>query len=150
MMGFDARRRAISALTGVVLLSIFTSCSSTPSATTAREIINSRIERQSKGRIRLVSLQKTNGQMGEIFGVKVYQLSYKGEIEFLEECFWVKGMDAAAGLGPVSFRTVTRQEGLRDRLGALDNRRLMQKGARSEISGEITFEKTEKGWIQSR
>jgi hypothetical protein len=150
MMGLEVKRDAI-VVSGAALLLLFaTSCSPTPSVANAKEIINGRIERQSKGRIMLVSFQKTNGQMGEIFGVKVYQLSYKGEIEFLEECFWVKGMDAAAGLGPVSFRTVTRQEGLRNRLGALDNRRLMQKGARSEISGQITFEKTEKGWVQSR
>lgn len=144
------RRIAAITLGMAVLMMFVASCSSTPSAASAKEIINGRIERQSKGRIRIVSFQKTNGQMGEVFGVEIYQLSYKGEIEFLEECFWVKGMESGMGLGPASFRTVTRQEGLRDRLGALDNRRLMQKGVKSEISGQLTFEKTEKGWVQSR
>jgi hypothetical protein len=128
----------------------FASCSSTPSSANAKEIINSRIERQSKGRIKLVNFQKTNGQMGEIFGVKVYQLSYKGEIEFLEDCFWVKGMDSAVGIGSVNFRTTTVHEGLRNPLGAMNNRTMMKKGARSKISGQLTFEKTEKGWAQSR
>jgi hypothetical protein len=150
MMGLEAKRDVIAVLGAALVLLFAASCSTTPSATTAKEIINGRIERQSNGRIKLISLQKTNGQMGELFGVKIYQLSYRGEIEFLEECFWVKGMDSAAGIGPANFRTTTVREGLRDPLGALNNRVMMKKGERSEISGVLSFEKTEKGWVQSR
>jgi len=127
-------------------------CSSVPSSDDAKGIIQERINKESEGRIKLVSFQKTNGQEAELFGVKVYQLNYQGEIEFLEDCKWEKGM--AVNLGEVHYRTVKAKPGAKDFWQNWDDqmhgRQIMKKGHKEKISGYVVFEKTEKGWVPSR
>ena len=126
-------------------------CSSVPSSDDAKGIIQERINKESEGRIKLVSFQKTNGQEGELLGVKIYQLSYQGEIEFLEDCKWEKGM--AVNLGEVHYRTVKVKPGAKDFWQNWDDqmhgRQIVKKGHKEKISGNVVFEKTEKGWVLS-
>ena len=62
---------------------VISGCSWPPSASDGGQAIEDRIKRDSGGRIRLVQFRKTNGQLAEVMGVKVYTLEYETEIEFL-------------------------------------------------------------------
>jgi predicted nucleic acid-binding Zn ribbon protein len=139
----------------VVLLAVIagiaywsTSRSSLPSADDLQRIIQEQINKESQGRIKLISFQKTNAQEGELHGVKLYNIEYQIEIEFTENCKWVMGHEAMLG-GPPQFRTSKpKSQGFWDEwTDNLNNPgKLVKKGHKERISGSLTFEKTEKGW----
>ena len=132
----------------VVTVFVFAGCSATPSADDAQRIIQEQINKESQGRIKLVSFQKTNAQEGELHGVKLYNIEYQIEIEFTENCKWVMGHEAMLG-GPPQFRTSKpKSQGFWDEwTDNLNNPgKLVKKGHKERISGSLTFEKTEKGW----
>lgn len=128
---------------------ILTGCSSAPSASKGEQAIQDRISQESEGRIRLTEFQKTNGQQGEVMGVKVYGLEFDAQIEFTEDCKWITGMFGQQ----LSFRTskavAQKQSGFtwdkfRD---AADNPgSIVSKGQDIKVSGVVRFVKKEKGW----
>ena len=134
------------------ICAVLSGCSGPPSASEGRQAIEGRIKGQSEGRIRLVKFQKTNGQLAEVMGVKVYTLEYETEMEFLEACKWnIRAINGMIMDDELSFRTTKAQ----DRpLGALAQ--LMEsttnpgtevsKRPRFKVVGAIRFEKKEKGW----
>jgi hypothetical protein len=98
----------------ICLLS-FSACSSLPSEANGRE----RLEREGAKTdgwhsFSVESFQKTNGQEGEVFGVKVYKMEFVAKIKCERD-------------GPQC-----------------------QKGQVSTVTGSVTFEKTEQGWIAKK
>jgi len=122
--------------------------SSLPSTDDIQRIVKEEIDKDSQGRIKLVSFQKTNAQKGELLGVKLYNFAYQIEIEFTEDCKWVMGHGAMLGGSP-QFKTSKPKskdfwEEWTDNLNSPG--KLVKKGQKERLSGSITFEKTEKGW----
>lgn len=125
--------------TMTMLLAVLVGCSSTPSDSDGKKIVADTIQQQSKGLIKLVNFNKTNGQSGEVMGVKLYSMEYEGEIEFLENCYW------GGFLG--GFEAVKPQPGYWGEFGnRMGGRTPVKKGQHEKIKGKIQFEKTEKGW----
>lgn len=84
--------RRLSLVFVILLISIsllpMLGCSSGPSSSAAEALLQERINNQSKGRIKLISFSKTNGQEATPMGVPSYKFDYEAEIEFLDECRW--------------------------------------------------------------
>jgi general secretion pathway protein G len=126
------------------LLSIcawLTGCSSSPSARDGERAIQDHIKNESEGRIKLVGFEKTNGQLGEIFGVKVYGMDFAADIEFLEDCKWVEASFQTSKLTPLP------QNSLSQLFDTLQNPgKPVSKGQRTQLSGVVHFVKKENGW----
>jgi hypothetical protein len=122
-----------------ILLAFLVGCSSTPSASDGKKVLADTIHQQSKGLIKLVSFNKTNGQSAEVMGTKQYSMEYDAEIEFLEDCYWggfLGGFEAIKP-NPGAFGEIANLMG---------GKRPAKKGQHEKIKGKIQFEKTEKGW----
>lgn len=115
-------------------------CSSTPSESDAKKILETKIVEQSRGLIKLVNFTKTNAQFGEKEGVKIYTLEYEATIEFLEDGSWLhRTYGVVPGIG--FFRVIQHKPYGRER-----EKKSVKAGQRESITGEIKFEKMEKGW----
>jgi len=134
--------RTFFALCAAALLA---ACSGPPSESDGRSALESKVQAQSNGLIKVASFQKTNGVAREFGGVKAYELDYTAEIEFTDDCMW-------GGGGPFgwdgSFEAARGQP-----RGALDSfnpkyfgKQAAKKGQRQKVTGKFAFEKTERGW----
>jgi hypothetical protein len=122
------------AILGVTLLA---GCSSTPSASEGRDVLEKQIQEQSKGMIKLLDFRKTDGQAGELMGVRVYAMDFEAEVEFQEDCYWG---------GPFGgFEVMTGEPGPFNAFMFMGKRKA-RAGERATISGKLQFQKTEKGW----
>lgn len=123
-------------------------CSDTPSESDARQKLESKIQQQSNGLIKLVSFQKTDGQMQEMMGMKAYEMSYAGEVEFLEDCLWSGGNNLSGWDGSFYAQRgqAAPQGGLQDFFNLSQGRKPAKKGDHFRFTGHIDFEKTERGW----
>src|ERR1035441_2985112 len=134
------------------ICAVFSGCSGSPSVSEGSQAVEDRIKGQSEGRIRLVQFRKTNGQLAEVMGVKVYTLEYETEIEFLEACKWNIITFAGAIMDDeLSFRTTKAPDKPLSELAQLAESATnpgtdVSKGQRFKIVGAIRFEKKEKGW----
>jgi hypothetical protein len=112
-------------------------CSSTPSASEGREVLEKQIENQSKGVIKLLTFRKTDGQEGELMGVRLYAMDFQADIEFNQDCYWG---------GPFGgFEVMTGEPGPFNAFMFMGKRKA-RAGERFTISGKLQFQKTEKGW----
>jgi TPR repeat protein len=138
------------ALAGLALFVILRyAISGTPSANDGERAVQDRIKQEAQGRITLAKFQKTNGQEGELLGVKMYGLEFEAEIEFTEDCKWITGFMGSQ----LSFRTSKliaqpssgfswqkfSDDGLNPGVP-------VQKGQKMQVSGVIRFQKKENGW----
>src|ERR1035441_220687 len=134
------------------ICAVFSGCSGSPSVSEGSQAVEDRIKGQSEGRIRLVQFRKTNGQLAEVMGVKVYTLEYETEIEFLEACKWNIITFAGAIMDDeLSFRTTKSPDKPLSELAQLAESATnpgtaVSKGQRFRLVGAIRFEKKEKGW----
>ncbi len=120
-----------------VTATVFSGCSSVPSSSDAQRILENQIIMQSKGVIKLIGFTQTNAQKGDVMGTKIYSLEYQAEIEFTADCYWG---------GPFGgFEVMTGEPSLFNAFRYQGKKRAKQ-GQRKAISGELVFEKTEKGW----
>jgi hypothetical protein len=110
---------------------------SLPSESFGKQILDSEIQRQSQGLLRLVSFEKMNGMEINPAGVKAYMLEFKSVIEFQDNCMW-SGTFRTAGDGILSL---TVQRGHVDGIGAKK-----RKGDRVNFTDSLGFQKTERGW----
>jgi hypothetical protein len=138
--------KLISVLLVGLCFGVAAGCSSRPSESEGRKTVQTKVEKEAAGRIRLISFVKTNGQAAEVQGVKIYRMSYELEIEFTEGCKWFHHPGF-----PLSMRTepVKALQGW-DRFGE-DMRpdragEIVKAGDRRKLAGELVFEKTEEGW----
>ena len=127
-------------------------CSGPPSEGEGKQAIENRIKNQSDGRMRVVKFQKTNGQLAEVMGVKVYTLEYETEIEFLEACKWnIRILAGTIVDDEASFHTSKLQNKPSGELAQLTEMVTnpgteVSKGQTFKLVGAIRFEKKEKGW----
>ena len=147
-----------------VLLILLTGCESKPSETDASRALQDSVASQSGGRIRVLSVRKTNGrEITTSFG-NAYELEYQAELEFTEDCAWSPGWPLAGAYATVPASVKTDLDRLKDpksrakmpsheywRLFRLSTEydqplEVAHKGQRFGRSGKLLFIKTEKGW----
>jgi hypothetical protein len=81
----------------------------------------------------LVNFHKTNGERGRNpLGVENYAMSYEGEIEFTQDCYWNEHHNGVLIASPA--RLSNNDEGK------------VKKGQRVKITGSVSFDKTDTGW----
>ena len=126
-------------LSAAIFLLALPGCSSGPSSSAAEEFLREKINKESQGRIKLVSFSKTNGQEAAPMGIPSYILHYEAEIEFLDDCKWGtadgsgwRGDFKVFSIGEVTFSYPPFQKAT--------------KGSHTKVKGYVTFEKTEAGW----
>lgn len=118
-------------------------CGGPPSPSDGRKQVESQIQAESNGLIRLVSFDKTNGLDRDSGGRKLYEMEYTAEIEFLDNCIWNSGGERGWN---GSFVAIPRQPGHEgDWRGPFDPQE-PSKGERQRVNGKLKFEKTEQGW----
>jgi hypothetical protein len=115
-------------------------CSSAPSSSVAEEFLRENINRESEGRIKLVSFSKINGQEAAPMGIPSYRLDYEAEIEFLDDCSW-----GTAG-GDNRWRGDFTVFSVGEVTLSYPPFRKATKGSHTKVSGSVIFEKTEAGW----
>src|SRR2546429_307019 len=77
------------------LCASLSACSSKPTAEDGRAAVENQIRQSSHGLIHLVDFKKTNGEVGEVLGVRAYEMAYQADIEFLGDAWWAgKGYEA--------------------------------------------------------
>jgi hypothetical protein len=119
-------------------------CSSGPSSSTGVKFLRQRINNQSKGRIKLVSFSKTNGQEMAPMGVPSYKLDYEAEIEFLEDCRWgtASGSDWRG-----DFYVFEPEPGPGFSGDLYPPFRRAAKDTHTKVTASLIFQKTEAGWV---
>jgi hypothetical protein len=133
-------------LLAVAALCFLVGCSGPPSASAGRAALEQKIQRQSNGLIRLVSFQKTDGVEQELMGMKLYQMKYTATIEFTDNCYWGDGNGLIGWQGGF---TADRPSGGGATASFLDTSmhyKAGSKGQQEQVSGTLTFQKTENGW----
>jgi hypothetical protein len=78
---------------------VLTGCSGKPSENDVKKILESEIQSQSKGLIKLTTFQKTNGAMKKVpmTGEKFYEMDFTYEITFTDDCMWDRRAMAVLG-----------------------------------------------------
>lgn len=114
-----------------------------PSEDDGKNVVLSKINAQSQGRIGLVSFKKTNGQDREVQGVKVYLMSFEANITFTEDCMWGE-VHGSQWRG----KFLTEPGIPRGVMASFDNmdKRPGKRGSQTLVKGTVIFQKTEQGW----
>ena len=131
------------------LCALFAGCSSSPSAGDGEGAIQSRINEQAQGRIKLTRFTKSNGAQGELSGFKIYALEFDAEIEFMEDCKWLTGMIGQPLTFSTSKLTTPPKSGFSwgSFLDDTTNPGTpVKKGQGAKRFGIVRFVKKEKGW----
>ncbi|MBS1873903.1 MAG: hypothetical protein JSU00_11875 [Acidobacteria bacterium] len=143
-MNVQHRLRLPALLSALLVTIVQSACvGGRPSPSAGSAQLEQQIHNQSNGLIKLVSFDKTNGVDQEMNGVKVYEMDWTAEIEFLGNCMW-----GAGPFGGDSFTAVPGWPG-----GGLDafnprffGKQRARKGQRQKIEGKFMFQKAEQGW----
>lgn len=104
---------------------ILYACSNNPSEIDAKRVL----ENGAKGLCKIVSFKKINGQLGEMYGAKVYIIEYEAEIELVKDTTGIS-------LENIHFF----EEHIERYAKGIDNNNTIK------LQGVLTFAKTEKGW----
>jgi hypothetical protein len=135
----------IAPLSAATFLLAMAACSSGPPSSAAEEFLRAKIEKESQGRIKLVSFSKTNGQEATPMGIPSYKLDYEAEIEFLDDCRWGTKNDLNGGWRG-DFSVFPAEEGPGYFGGLHPPFRKAAKGSQTKVMGAVMFQKTEAGW----
>lgn len=135
-------RRTLLAMTtaNIVLLS---ACASPPTEADGRRMIDQLIQNSANGLITLVRFAKTNGNQGEVLGVKTYEMDYEADIEFLNDAWWggpSLNLDGASAFSASPYRGKAFDPGV-------FMKAQVHKGQRVRVQGSVLFSATEKGWV---
>jgi hypothetical protein len=131
-------------LVAVCTLLFLVGCSGPPSESKGRAALAQKIEGESKGLIRLVSFQKTDGVEQVVMGMKAYRMKYTAEIEFTDDCVWGDGGMMGWGGQFVAERPAVHATG-----ALSQSTKYFKSGGkeqREQVFGTLTFQKTENGW----
>ena len=120
-----------------ILISFLAGCmNGTPSEDDGRKVFRSWLTKKAK----IVSFIKTNGKKESFMGVEYYTMYYKAEIVYPEglnlQCKKFRGKNGMY----YSQRNPSAYWSCMDA-------NIKEKGEKKIIKGEISFEKTENGWI---
>jgi hypothetical protein len=108
------------------------------------EALRRYISEQSKSAFKLASFRKTDGAAGEIFGVKIYQLTFEATVDVIEDCKW-----STTYIGEVNeFHVADKSPpGTSQMMDSLNNPGIpLSSGKRLLIDGKLMLEKSEQGW----
>lgn len=125
----------------VFLILFLSSCSFDPDSSLGKETFEEIVNNQSQANISVKSFEKTNGIKREVAGQPIYTLEYTSIVKF-NNGGW-KSKDFAIGYFH-DFGLVAKEPMGWDAWGK--NWKYFDAGDEVELTGEITFEKTEKGW----
>jgi len=126
----------------IVLTIALSSCNSLPSEHDAKSAIKEKIMSESNNTIELLEFSKTDAVKKEFLGQSVYQMSYSGEIKFVEECW--KAKDPKGRFFDDFYVTQEKPTGIL--FNPINPARRFPKGSTFEINGVVTFFNTENGW----
>lgn len=116
-----------------------------PAESDVKELLALKIEKESEGRISLVSFRKANGQDTTVNGVRLYTFEYEAVIQFREARRWQAFDFGGAWNG--SFYTIGEpKDALQGILTEFATSPKMPKGQRKTIGFQLPFDLTEKGW----
>lgn len=118
-------------------------CSDTPSTSDARQKLEHQIQQESRGLIKLVSFDKTDGAILNIMGMTGYVMSYTAEIEFLDDCVW-SGADKLS-LVNGGFRAQRDPAPAGEEIDFFIHSEA-KKGQHLRFTGRVNLGKTERGW----
>ncbi len=129
----------------IALLMLLLACSpEKPSIEIVKSKLEEKITKQSKGLIKLVFINKTDGLESEINGVRMYEFTYNYEIEILKNVFKC----GYGGFESPSFQenfVVSDQKPVQR--GFIPIRcTLFKKGVKITLFDKATFYKSENGW----
>jgi len=142
---------------------VLTGCSGKPSETDAKKILESKIQSQSKGLIKLTAFQKTNGVMKKVpmTGEKFYVMDCTYEVTFINDCAWDKRAMAMLGGKGGQFSAVPVDGGWKTEKGEVTPPEVADlianqsgfakagyKGKTLRFDKSMTLSKTEKGWVE--
>lgn len=113
----------------------------------AEETLETQINQDSKGAIKLVRFEKTDGQAHETNGVSGYTMDFKATIEYEEDCF--KTGSGFGGWPYSDFSVLTTPPQGWDKFVAGQIYQF-KKGWRIAINGKAEYEKKESGWVLSQ
>jgi hypothetical protein len=130
----DFHRFFLLTVIGTILLS---GCSTAPSNSDVRKVLESRIQEKAGGLIKLNGVTMSNGRGADAMGKKLHFLDYQAEIEFTADCYW--------GGRSASFDAVTGDSGQYDS-HYFQRKERVQKGQRETVFGSLRFELTDEGW----
>lgn len=124
----------------IALTAIFLVCTAAFGLTgKAESTLSKEIESESGGNIHLSDFRKTDGQSGEVLGVKAYNLQFKGEITFSSDGIWVSQN------GPnLTFNFSKTPLGAGYAFQCVQTQ--IHTGDRVKIIGAMTGQKSENGW----
>lgn len=125
----------------VLLCFVFYGCSSDPGASEGKRILENQINSQSNGYIKLLNFEKTNGIKLNASGRDVYELEYSALLEFQKEGW--KTSQPFGGFFSDFIVHATKPEGWD---AVLSKSKHYNKGHKVNLTGKMTFEKTENGW----
>lgn len=134
--------RGLVALSMLFVLHVLVGCgASLPSEDAAKQALENHITKENANRLNLVSFHKTNGVQSEAGGVPHYTIEFEGELEVMEDCFWVgpESWAVTGGAGEYVATCPTERA-----FGVCVLR--VKKGLRRKILGNVKFEKAENGW----
>jgi hypothetical protein len=152
MISRNLRTSTLAVLAAFCSLAFLPGCSSQPKEALGRRGLELKLGLDKSKKLKLVSFKKTDGQSGEAFGIKMYNMSYAARIEVLETPAKAH-IPARRGVLPESYQPP------RDVLAASENGEPWQilgyavgsideikKGNFFDATGEMHFEKSENGW----
>lgn len=140
------RRFAVSA----VVLAASACVASPPSTSDAERILRSTFDKGDEQRVRLLSLEKTDGRSAEIMGVKTYDLMFTAKAEFVVNAMYSGGAPLTAQGSEVTTTEYRRpSSGFSWNDFALGSQgfRPARKGDQLHLQGTVSFEKRESGWV---
>ena len=115
-------------------------CSSAPSDSEIKKVLEKRIQKESGGAIKLVTFENLRSHTADAMGIKLYILDYQAVIEFTTPCYW-EGQSAGFKVtigepGPYSARLYEGQK-------------RMLKGQQETVTGTVRFEQSDDGtWME--
>ena len=124
---------------------LFSGCSSSPSPNQAEQQLSQIITSKSKGQIKLIGFQKTNGQKVDNDS---YEMTYQAEIEFEADSDWT-GEGNGLGIGGDYFNfTATKDlsQGVFGMTMTFHVGHSVQKGDHATVAGALLCSKWESGW----
>lgn len=109
----------------------------------AEKDLSERIQKESDGRLELISFEKTNAADREFMGQKSYVIEFKAKLRVIEDCFMYVNN---SGVGSY-FKSFTTFEQEPNSIAHPMMRMVKaEKGTEVDFSDVITYAQTEEGW----
>jgi hypothetical protein len=134
---------------GAALVPVFLAVGCSPSVPSARQVeqmLDDQVVLESHASIKLVHFEKVNGQKSEIAGIELYEMEYKCEIKFFEDCWWTD-KDAFGYWTGHFFVGHGDPASVHDQIyNPTFSGDKKHRDDHMTLTGKLKFEKTEKGW----